>query len=82
MGITIVSINRITKAGYTVSFEGDSCKIKNQHGATIGTIPVSSNGLYKVDCAYVMTFPFSLPQLITESTPAPRLTTNPVIYDR
>ena len=53
MGITIVSINRITKAGYTVSFEGDSCKIKNQRGATIGTIPVSSNSLYKVDHAYV-----------------------------
>jgi hypothetical protein len=55
MGITIVSINRITKAGYAVSFEGNSCKIKNQRGATIGTIPVSSNGLYKVDRAYVAT---------------------------
>jgi transposase InsO family protein len=53
MGVTIVSISRITKAGYTVSFEGDSCKIKNRRGVVIGTIPATSNGLYKVDRAYV-----------------------------
>ena len=53
MGVTIVSISRIAKAGYAVSFEGDSCKIKNRSGAVIGTIPATSNGLYKVDRAYV-----------------------------
>ena len=53
MGVTIVSISRIAKAGYTVSFKGDSCKIKNCSGTIIGTIPATSNGLYKVDCAYV-----------------------------
>jgi hypothetical protein len=57
MGVTIVSINRITRAGYTVSFEGDSCKIKNKRGHIIGTIPASSNGLYKVDRAYVAAVP-------------------------
>ena len=53
MGVTIVSISQIAKAGYTVSFEGDSCKIKNRSGTIIGTIPATSNGLYKVDHAYI-----------------------------
>ena len=29
IGMTIVLINRITLAGYSVSFEGNSCKIRN-----------------------------------------------------
>ena len=57
MGVTIVSICRITKAGCTVSFGGDSCTIKNKQGATIGIIPASSNGLYKVHHTYVAAVP-------------------------
>ena len=53
MGVTIVSISRITNAGWTVSFEKDTCTIRNQHGVTIGVIPPSSNGLYKVKHTYV-----------------------------
>ena len=53
MGVTIVSISWITNAGCTVSFEKDTCTIRNQHGVTIGIIPPSSNGLYKVECTYV-----------------------------
>ena len=53
MGVTIVSISWITNTGCTVSFEKDACTIRNQCGVTIGVIPPSSNGLYKVKCVYV-----------------------------
>ena len=33
VGSTIVSISHTAKSGCSVSFEGDSCKIKNQRGA-------------------------------------------------
>ena len=52
MGLTVVSISRITGAGHTVSFEGKSCKIRNQAGVLIGDIPASASGLYKVEHAY------------------------------
>jgi transposase InsO family protein len=52
MGLTIVSISRITSAGHSVSFEGQSCRIKNKTGALIGDIPASASGLYKVEHAY------------------------------
>ena len=52
MGLTVVSISRIASAGYSVSFEGKSCKIKNKAGVTIGDIPASATGLYKVEHAY------------------------------
>jgi hypothetical protein len=52
MGATIVSISHIAKAGFSVCFEGQSCKIKDQHDKVISTIPASDNGLYKVDCIY------------------------------
>lgn len=46
MGQTVVSISRIVAAGYSVAFEGKSCKIKNKSGDVIGDIPASPNGLY------------------------------------
>ena len=49
MSLTVVSISKITDAGYTVSFEGKGCKIKNKNGKTIGKIPASVNGLYRVE---------------------------------
>jgi len=52
MGLTLVSINWITKAGYSVTFEASTCKIKRLNGTVIGTIPASVNGLYKVEHAY------------------------------
>jgi Pol polyprotein, beta-barrel domain/GAG-pre-integrase domain len=51
MGLTVISINHITKAGHKVLFNGTACKIKNSKGATISEIPVGSNGLYKVEHA-------------------------------
>ena len=54
MGLTVVSISRIASAGYSVSFEGKSCKIKNKAGVTIGDIPASATGLYKVECGKYM----------------------------
>jgi hypothetical protein len=50
MGITIISVSHIAKAGYTVCFKGNSCKIRNPSGNTIGNILASTNGLYKVNC--------------------------------
>ena len=52
MGATIVSISHIAKAGFSVCFEGQSCKIKDPHDKVIGVILASDNGLYKVDCVY------------------------------
>jgi hypothetical protein len=49
IGLTVVSIGRIAKAGHVVSFEGNSCKIMNSKGKTIGNIPISTNGLYKAE---------------------------------
>ena len=53
IAFTIVSIGRITSTGNTVTFENQSCKIKNKAGKIIGDIPTSSNGLYKVEHAHV-----------------------------
>jgi hypothetical protein len=49
MGLSIVSISRIAKAGHTVVFEGETCKITNKGGKTIGIVPATPNGLYRVD---------------------------------
>ena len=49
MGLTVVSISRIAAAGYSVAFEGQSCKIKSKGGKIVGDIPASPNGLYKVE---------------------------------
>ncbi len=50
MGLTVVSIGRIVKAGYAVQFEDRSCKIK-RGGSIVGSIPASTNGLFKVEHA-------------------------------
>ena len=57
MGLTIVSISRITGAGHTVSFEGKSYKMKNKAGVLIGKIPANASGLYKVEHAYTAVEP-------------------------
>jgi transposase InsO family protein len=49
MAMTIVSISRITKLGNSVTFEKDTCTIKNKQGKTIGAIKASTSGLYKVE---------------------------------
>lgn len=49
MGLTVVLISCISAAGYSVTFEGKSCMIKNKSGKIIGDIPASPNGLYKVE---------------------------------
>ena len=48
IGITVISISRIAKAGYRVLFTGNRCKIHNKNEKVIGDIPVSDNGIYKV----------------------------------
>jgi hypothetical protein len=55
MGLTVISVGRIANAGHTVAFEGNICKIKNQSGDIIGSIPAGPNGLYKVKRAYTVT---------------------------
>src|SRR6266403_307524 len=44
MGITIISVNRIAKAGYSVTFKDNTCQIRNKAGKLVGTIPASQNG--------------------------------------
>jgi hypothetical protein len=48
IGVIIVLVSHIAKAGKTVSFTGNYCKIKNPDGTIIGCILKNSNGLYKV----------------------------------
>jgi len=52
MGITIVVINCITKAGYTVLFDHECCKIQDKNHKHVRNIPVSITRLYKVECVY------------------------------
>jgi hypothetical protein len=52
MGATIVSISRIIKAGFSICFKAQSCKIKDLCDKVIGVIPASDNGLYKVNRVY------------------------------
>src|SRR6266702_3201851 len=52
IGLTVVSIGRIAKASYSVSFEDNHCKIrKDQDRRVVGSIPTTGNGLYKVEHA-------------------------------
>ena len=53
MALTIVSIGRITGTGGSVTFKDSTCKIKSKAGKLIGSIPASSNGLYKVEHAHL-----------------------------
>ena len=47
MAFTLISISRLDKAGYQVTFNKGMCKIMNPKGHTIATIP-HSDGLYRV----------------------------------
>jgi Reverse transcriptase (RNA-dependent DNA polymerase)/gag-polypeptide of LTR copia-type/GAG-pre-integrase domain len=47
MGVTLVSVSKIAKAGSTVVFQGNYCRIYNQDKDRIGEIP-ERNGLYRV----------------------------------
>jgi hypothetical protein len=55
MGLTIVSADRICKAGNSVTFRDDTCTIKNKDNKDIGVIPTSANGLYRVKHAHTAT---------------------------
>jgi hypothetical protein len=52
MGVTIVSINHITKARYSMLFNHKCCRIWDKNHKYIRHIPVSFTGLYKVKCIY------------------------------
>ena len=49
IALTVVSVSRITKAGFAVAFEGNTCKITSPGGKTVGRIPATNNGLYRVE---------------------------------
>ena len=49
MALTVVSISRIVKAGFSVSFEGNVCKIVSKKGTVVGRIPSNNNRLYRVE---------------------------------
>jgi len=53
IGMTVISIGCITKASYTVLFDGGTCKIQNKNTKIVGQIPVSQNRLYKMECEHV-----------------------------
>jgi hypothetical protein len=47
MAFTLISISRLDKAGYSVTFKKGMCIVKNPKEVTIATIP-HSNRLYKI----------------------------------
>ena len=47
MAFTLISISRLDKAGYKVTFQKGMCRIMNPQGQVIATIP-HSDGLYRV----------------------------------
>jgi len=55
MGLTVISVSHIAKAGYSICFKDKGCKIKNQNSDIIGNIPVNECRLYKVKHAYLAT---------------------------
>ena len=65
MGVTIVSINRITKAGYSLLFDETCCWIRDRNKNYVGKIPVSINGLYKVERVYAAAIPDETVDLAT-----------------
>ena len=52
MGVMIVTINRITKARYTVLFNYKCCQICDKNNRHVRNILVSITGLYKVEHVY------------------------------
>jgi hypothetical protein len=48
VGYTLVSIGHLDECGYSATFEGGQCSIRGGDGKTIGHIPKSGKGLYKV----------------------------------
>ena len=48
MGLTLVSVGKITAAGYKVIFRGLTCRIYDSKDKVIGQIN-ARNGLYRVD---------------------------------
>jgi hypothetical protein len=56
LALTVVSIGQIVRAGYSVNFCNGMCKIKrDDDDKTIGVIPISNNGLFKVECCLAVT---------------------------
>ena len=54
MGLTVVLIGCILKASCMVQFENRTCKII-RNSSTIGSIPASTNGLFKVEHLFIAT---------------------------
>jgi hypothetical protein len=49
MGVTIISVSRVTAAGFAVLFRANFCRIFDPKNKRIGHVHVTSNGLYRVD---------------------------------
>jgi GAG-pre-integrase domain len=50
MAFTLISISRLDKAGFSITFNKGMCTIRDRAAKTIATIP-NSNGLYKIAAA-------------------------------
>src|SRR5271155_70413 len=50
MAFTLISISRLDRAGFSVTFNKGMCIIRDKSGKSIATIP-SSDGLYKIASA-------------------------------
>ena len=48
VGYTLVSVGRLDDGGYTVTFGGGKCEIRGEDGKVVGSVPKTSQGLYKL----------------------------------
>jgi hypothetical protein len=48
VGYTLLSVGRLDDSGYTLTFGGGKCVIHSPDGKLVGTVPKTSQGLYKM----------------------------------
>ncbi len=75
MGVTVVSVCRMVKAGCSVHFGQGSCTIKmGPNGRVIGNIPASANGLFKVERSLSPPEPVDIERSLSPPEPVDILT--------
>jgi hypothetical protein len=54
LAFTLISLSRCDKSGYSTVLKDKKCTISDPHGKLVGIVPMSNDGLYKVEHKHVM----------------------------
>jgi hypothetical protein len=54
LAFTLISLSQCDKSGYSAMLKDKKCTISNPHGKLVGIVPMSNDGLYKVEHKWVM----------------------------